>query len=220
MAADARQRLLHRCGGSGDETREIVEQRQLLDFLLERLLGRLDARRECLDLAALVLAAGARVEHLAQRGADLGDAERLGEVVRDAAAQRVHGRLGRRERRHDERVEIGLDLLGLLDQVHAIDLRHAQIGDEQVVAVLAHAIERDAPIGHVVGGVALRAEDPGEQLSDAFFVVDDENADGLNRRYHLGLDRSSVPDQPDAPSVLSAAAGFTGSRIPRKKRVP
>ena len=134
-----------------------------------------DARGQVVDLPALLDPPLAVLQALGDRRLDVLDAERLRQVVRDALPHRLDRRFGRRERRHDQRVDVGPDLLGLLDQLHAVHPRHAQIGDQQVESIALEAIERGFAVGDVLGRVPLPVQHPRKELRDLFFVVNYEN---------------------------------------------
>ena len=62
--------------------------------------------------------------------------ERLGEVVHRAEPHRFDRAVGRRERRHHERDDVAIDVLGRAQHVDAADVRHPDVGEQQIDAFL------------------------------------------------------------------------------------
>src|SRR5207244_9511507 len=106
----------------------------------------------------------------------LRDAERFGEVAGDAEVHGFDGaRLGREAGDDDDR-QIALVALRFTDDGEAIHARHLEVGDQQVVRIHAHALERGAAVRRDVDVVLGQRERFRQQIADAGFVVDDKDA--------------------------------------------
>ena len=102
-------------------------------------------------------------------------AERLLDVVEGALVHRLHRRLQRRLRGHedDRRVRILLARRG--EDLDAADVRHADVGEHDVRLQLGELLE---PARAAVRGVRVEAgvaQQDAERLEDALLVVDDED---------------------------------------------
>ena len=125
------------------------------------------------ELAVLVLEPLA-LERVGDRQLDLVELEGLGDVVVGAQLHGLDRRFGRRERGHHEDHGAGRVLLRGAQDGDAVDLPHAQVGDDEVErfalddlhGLLAALGDRDLVTG-------LPQHDR-EELSHAPFVVDDK----------------------------------------------
>ena len=66
--------------------------------------------------------------------------------------------------------------LGFADHRQAVHAGHLQIGDEEIVRIHPHPLERRAAVGRDVHVVFGERERLGEQIANARFVVDHEHA--------------------------------------------
>ena len=132
-------------------------------------------RRDLLTDEALHLALLDRevalVEHSFRRGRQVGELDRLHEVVHRALRQRLGGR-GRvvHGREHHDR-EVGVDLQREGDELEARHARHAHVGEHQHELLAGEQVERGRAGfagGHIV---AARAEELAQRAADELLVV-------------------------------------------------
>ena len=84
----------------------------------------------------------ARRDGVAHDVAQLRDLDRLGEVVVGAVLQRVDGGFGRRVAGDHDEDRVGGERLRLLEQLHAVQLAHADVGDDDVEGAPAQQLQR------------------------------------------------------------------------------
>ena len=117
----------------------------------------------------------ARLQRLGDDLAHLVLVEGLGDEVERAALERLDGGVDRAVRGDEDDGKLGLDLERALEERHAVDLRHLEIGDDEVDVVLAEEMQT---LLAVLGGqdvVAVARELRGEDLPQVRLVVDDED---------------------------------------------
>jgi hypothetical protein len=116
---------------------------------------------------------------------------------------------------HGDRDLSGLDLL---DHLHAAELRHLEIGDDQTVRILREQFEA---LGTILGRIDLqierRFEEFHERSAGVFHVFDDEDtllgrggSIGDRHRRHL-----ACKDNPDRFSHWHGSSIATATRIPK-----
>ena len=126
-----------------------------------------------LDLLELLLVL-VELERLAQERPHLLEVDRLLEVVERADPHGLDGRLDRRVRRHHDDGDRDAPLAELADELHARDVGHHQVRQDHVRRLpVVDGLEERADGGEPPGGVAVAAQDLGEELSDLGVVVDD-----------------------------------------------
>ena len=108
----------------------------------------------------------------------VGGARRLVDVVGRAEAQGFDRRVRRGERRHDDADDLGVDVLGFPQHIDAAHLRHPDVGDEDVHALLLQELDRAHPVVGHHHLVAVALEHDRQQLSHRALVVDDQHARG------------------------------------------
>jgi hypothetical protein len=101
--------------------------------------------------------------------------ERLGDEVVRALLHRVDRGLDRPVGRHQHDLGLGRERLARAQQIHAGGLRHHQIGEQDVDAVLAQQIEAGVAVGRREHGDALAPEDLGQRFDDRGLIVHDED---------------------------------------------
>ena len=142
--------------------------------LLEDVHDRAAALRLLLSPGELLGGAHVRLDSRQQ----LARPERLGDEVRGAQAQRPDGRpfdvLDRGDHQHRQVAEplVGLDLL---EQLQAVDLRHHDVQEQQVRALLLELAEQSFPAGRDHHLVPLVLQDPAEGADQRLVVVGEEN---------------------------------------------
>ncbi len=110
--------------------------------------------------------------------ANLVDLEGLGQVVVGA---RLHGRDGRlgagKSGDHDD-LRVGMKLLGLGQNHHAVDVRHAQVGDHHVELAFLHRRQGCAASGRRFHSMPGATQMDAQELAHGALVVDDQNVTG------------------------------------------
>ena len=112
------------------------------------------------------------------------DVERLAQVVARAEPHRLDGAVGRRKRGDHDAEDVLVDLLGGAQHLDAAQIRHLDVGDQQVDRLALERVDRGAAVLGQQHLVALAAEHDRQQLAHRSLIVDDENA----RRAPLGGD--------------------------------
>ena len=81
--------------------------------------------------------------------------------------------------------QVGLEPPRLSNHPEPVHPRHLQIGDEQVVAEHAHALDRRTAVGRHVDVVVRERKRFGEEIPDAGFIIDDQNSGPGGRGWSL-----------------------------------
>jgi hypothetical protein len=150
------------------------------------------------------------------RDAQLLDREVLGQVVERALAHRAHRRFDRREGGDHDHRQGGVQLVGPPEQDHAVDLRHLQIGEQDVRALGLEELEGAARFGRAQAAIVGALQRAHTVLHHVGLVVYDD--DGGARHGHPGVSRitsglmARTRDHGDAPG--RAARVSIGSRCP------
>src|ERR1051326_6848786 len=158
----------------------------------------------------------------------LADAERLGDEIGGAEAERPHRRVFGRHRGHhqDGEVAVALVLLEPFEQLQPVDLGHHDV--EQQEGGLDLLEFREQPVAARADGdfVPVLLEDPGQRLDERFVVVSDQNAG--SQSWASSSARSTLPPLTTSTVVLergtapesSAAVGAApdGSTASRQVR--
>jgi hypothetical protein len=111
-------------------------------------------------------------------------AERLGEVVHRPEAHRFNRGVGGRERRHHERDDIAVQLLGGAQHFNATQVRHPDVREEQIDRLAAKTLEGLASVLGDHHVIAVTPQHDAQHLSHRRLVVNDQNA-WLARQLHL-----------------------------------
>jgi len=107
--------------------------------------------------------------------ADIAELEGLGEVVLDAEFQRFDSGVEGRVPGRDEHRDPAVALPDLLEQLHAVHTRHADVGDHQVdIAVLDIRQRPDAVFGPH-DPVPLERQKIFKEIADTRFVIDNQD---------------------------------------------
>ena len=106
---------------------------------------------------------------------ELGEGERLGQVVLGAELERVHLRPDVGQRREDHDGQVGLAGQDPPQHGDAIEARHQEIQDHQVIALVQRSFEPRLPVGGDVDHEAFAAQASRHEVQDARLVVDDEH---------------------------------------------
>ncbi len=101
--------------------------------------------------------------------------EGLGDEIEGARLQRLDGDVHRAVGRHHHHGAGGVVAQRGAEQLHPVDLGHAQIGDHQVDVVLFEEGQGRLAVFCGVNVVAVAAELSDEHLAQVRFVVDDED---------------------------------------------
>ena len=107
---------------------------------------------------------------------ELVELERLGQVVIRAVADRLDRRIDRAVRGHHDHLGLGLRGADRVEQREAIELGHAQIGDDDIDVAGGHGLERGDRRTERGRGEPLIDEAVGERLGHRELVVDDDHA--------------------------------------------
>ena len=201
----ARQQFLARSGGADDEhvavgrrdaggnAEQFAHRRRVAEDL-RPLAGLLERHLQCRVLALEADFLGGLAHHLAH----FRQAERLFDVVEGAALHRLDRRTGVGVRGDDDHFGVRAAPARLAQQRHAVDARHAQIGEDEVVARLRQLLERRLAAIGAAGGEAFAFEHVREVVAGDRFVVDDEDARLRFSLVHRRFPESCVP-APAAP---------------------
>ena len=123
-----------------------------------------------------VLLEFADLEDLLDHRADRLRREGLADVIPGAQPQGLHRRLQRTEGRHQDHGKLRPFLMHLPEELQAVDIRHPDIGQEQVVPgeLLLEGLPGGGEGIHLIAGPQERLL---EKLAGHGVVVDDEDAD-------------------------------------------
>ena len=152
----------HRLAAS-DDVRELVAR-------VERLLEQ--------DVLLLQLR---RLEVLSDLQPQFVHAERLGEVVHGAETHRFDRRARRCVGRHHERDDVAVDLLGGAQHVHARDVGHLDVGEQQIEVRAAQLLDGVAAVFRHEHLVAIAPQHDAQHLAHRRLIVDDQDADFARR---------------------------------------
>src|SRR2546426_3120380 len=138
----------------------------------------------------------------------LAHAERLGDEVRRAEAERLHGRLlGRHGRDHQHR-EVPEPVVGLhlLEQLQAVDLGHHDVEEQELRPLLLEPPEEVPPAGGAHDLLPVFLEDPGGGAHERLVVVGDEDlARAFRPRSHASSNEGST-----LPPLTTSTVGARG----------
>ena len=107
----------------------------------------------------------------------LGQVERLEQVVVGAFLHGRHGRLDAAVGRQQKRLQVGLPLLELLQQLDAVDPRQVQVEDGHVEARLGGDLQGLLAAAGVGDGQALALEAADQRAAHLLVVVHEQQAD-------------------------------------------
>jgi hypothetical protein len=117
-------------------------------------------------------------QHRPDPAAELGEAERLGDVVIRTCLEPEHGvRLGVERRQHDDRNYVAPAAQGPAHLVAVGPRAERDIEQDDVELVGARAVDRRAPVGDRHHPVAFAGERPHQHLAQVRLVVDNEDAE-------------------------------------------
>jgi hypothetical protein len=220
----ARDELLADAGLAGDEHGRV--RRRDAEHAVEQLAHRGRAADDVLEAVALAellrehrhLAEEAPLlERLRDAEEDLVLLERLRqEVVRPAADRLDGGRDGPVRGHHDD-LRVRRDLLGVLQDLHPVDRRHAQVGEDHVEGLVLQALDRRRAVLRLLDRVPRLPEDDRGRRPHVLLVVDDEDLPAgrvglvgelsvIGRRVHGRRDLNHSPPrfQPRPPRRAAA----------------
>ena len=134
--------------------------------------------------------------------AQLVHVERLGEVVHRPEPHGFDGAVGRGERRHHERDDVAIELLRGTQHFDAADVRHPDVGEQQIDALLLENRDRLGAVGCQQHIVAIAAKHDAQHVAHRRLIVHDEDArlgSALGRGSVVGLDlaRARLADSYD-----------------------
>ena len=188
LARAALARDEHRRGRVGHALEDRVELRDALRRADD---AEARARRGGRRIGAAELAG---LERLRDDLAHLVLVEWLGDEVERAALEGLDGGVDRPVRGDEDDGQLRLDLERPLEERHAVDLRHLEVGDDEIDVVLAEQVQ---PLLAVLRGqrvVPVARELRGEDLPEVRFVVDDEDLLALRKHGPASLPTMS-PDR-------------------------
>ena len=119
------------------------------------------------------------VQRLVDDDLQLFQVERLHDVVFGAELHGLDGVVGGgvgRDHDHRQLLIVGLDLL---EQLDAVEVGHADVGDDQVVFPPFQLLERVQAAHRLIHLVALLAQDERQHVAQAVVVIDQQNVYGL-----------------------------------------
>jgi len=120
------------------------------------------------------------LEGVADDGPELLEVDRLAQVGGGPLLHGGHGVLDGGVARDEDDLDLGVALLGLDEDLHAVHLVHHEVGDDEVVVGLGEAVEPLAAAGDDVAVAGEALEGVGEGLPVIDLVVnDDYSGDGL-----------------------------------------
>src|SRR5690606_36011972 len=170
--------------GAAGVAHEVLEEGELARLEVERRAGpgrlareeveREGARREAGRLGG----AGAAADERLEPGQQLGEGERLGEVVVAAALEAAHAVVQGALRAEDEERRRHPAPAEVLDEREAVAPRQHEVHHGSVVGLVQGEGEGLVAVGGVVHGVAGLAEALADELGDGAVVFDDEEAHG------------------------------------------
>src|SRR5262245_51491007 len=141
------------------------------------LLGRRFARGETIDSSLLAERLGGR-EHARYT-------EGLRQISRHAEVDCLNGAGFAREAGDDDDRDVRLESSRFANDGEAVDARHLEIGDQQIVRDDAQPLERGSSVGREIDVVLGQRERLRKQIPDCGLVIDDEHArppgDGYGR---------------------------------------
>ena len=143
----------------------------------------------------------ARLQRLRDDLADLVLVEGLGDEVERAALERLDGGVDGAVRGDEHDRQLGLDLERALEQRHPVDLRHLQVGDDEIDVVLAQQVQTLLAVLGRQHVVAVARELGGEDLPQVRLVVDDQDLLALGKHAP-----ASLPSSRRAPVRFAAAS--------------
>ena len=165
----------------------------------------------------------AELARLQRLGDDLPDfvlVERLGDEVERAALERLDGGVDRAVGRDDDHGQIGVFVEGALEERHPVDLRHLEVGDDEVDVVLPHQVEALLAVFRGQDVVSVPRELGRQDPPQIRLVVDDEDLLSLGQHVRArslsgaratlrgGVARTrSVRGAAGAPPMAPAASG-------------
>ncbi len=116
------------------------------------------------------------LEHLPDHRPDRIRREGFADIIRGAEPQRLHRRLQRTERRHQDHGQLRPPLVDLPEELETVDLRHPDIGQQEIVPgkILLQGLPRGGEGFDLVAGPEERLL---EELAGHGVVVDHEDAD-------------------------------------------
>ena len=119
---------------------------------------------------------GARLPEPGAHACDqLGERERLGEVVGRPELQASHLRLHIRKRRQDEDPLVGAVLHQILQNGHPVEMREQQIEDDELVTAGLGQLEGSVPIVRAVHLEPFGGERPRDEADDPRLIVDHQH---------------------------------------------
>jgi hypothetical protein len=154
-----------------DEDVDLLHRPALADHLLEAVaVLEVPLEEDVLLLEAELL------EPAGHEDLQLLDVEGLDDVVQGAGLQGVDGLLDAAVGGDEDDRRLGVQALGELQDVHAARLGHLDVGDDEVDRFFFEDLPGlDAGRGGL-DAVAFLLEDDGQEVEEALFVVDDEDA--------------------------------------------
>ncbi len=130
-----------------------------------------DVAAQVLGLEAQLAALDGARDHVGERV----EVDRLREVVLRALADRLHRGRDLAERRHDDHREVAVLIVEALEELDAVHLRHAQVGDDDIRRPLRRAGEGGRAVLRERDVVSLLPQQLLEACPGAGLVVDDED---------------------------------------------
>ena len=146
------------------------------------------------------------MQHPIDRQREVGEFDRLHEIVHRPLRQRLSGggRIVHRRQHHDG--EVGVDVEGDGDQLETRHTRHADVGEHQHMFFAGEQVEcrrRRVAGAHLE---AARPEELGERRADEFLIV--HNEDAPHGRFGRGADRSGEARGLEGAAFVHRGVGF------------
>ena len=140
-------------------------------------------------------------------GQQLGQRERLGQVVLRAALQAVDlGRHVRHARQDDDRLA-RVRAQQPAEHLPAVQIRHYQVQDDKVVMSAERGLQPFGPAGGELGGIPGSGQRPADERADLWLVIDDQDA---TRMRHCHLPAQRVLSVCSLSPVRGSTAAITG----------
>ena len=118
--------------------------------------------------------------------------ERLGHVVERAQLQRLDRGVDRPVRGDHDHWHVGKTLADGLEHLHPIELRHAQVGDQNIDVMLCHGLEHGLPVGDTVDFVSVVQQLRLQDAPQVVLVIGNENLFGFTHSPECSADWSGV----------------------------
>ncbi len=163
-------------------------------------------------------------QHGADAAAQLGQAERLGDIVVGAGLETLDGvGLGVERGQHDDRHDVALLAQRAADVIAVGPGAERDVEQDHVELLAAGALDRLGAVGDRLDGVALLGEGACQRVAQRGLVVDDEDVHRsgcVHRRSRYRLARTPEPSRFGSAREADAPHARAGHRTGSSHRTP